>query len=830
MAGPLLATKTHVPRRRAGQVERDRLLERLDRAADAHVVLVSAPAGFGKTTLVTQWLAARPRPAAWLSLEGRDSEPGVFWRYVVTALRSIAADLGTDALDTLDQPSAPVQAALTSLVNELHTLPAGTVLVLDDYHLIESPEIQAGMAFLLDHLPEQLQLVLCCRADPALPLARMRARGELGEVRAADLRFTGVETAAYLEGTMGLALTEHDVATLESRTEGWIAALQLAALSMRDRPDAAAFIADFAGDDRYVVDFLVEEVLQRQPDGVRSFLLHTSVLSSLSGPVCDAVTGRDDSRAMLESLERDNLFVVPLDDRRRWYRYHHLFGDVLHARLLDEEPGAVAELHRRAGAWYEEAGDRPEAIRHALAGGDVDHAADMIERQLGALQRNRQEATLRRWLDQLPAATIRVRPVLTIAYVGSRLVRGELDGVEERLQDAERWLAEAAGGAARPAGMVVADEERFHALPSSVAIYRAAQARLRGDVGTTVVHARRALELVSADDSLERGAATALLGLAQWTSGELETAERSYADAMGVFERLDYRADLAGCAIAAADMLLTMGRLRAANDVLARGLALTTEADGAALRGAADMHVGLSQVLREQDDLDGALHHLVLSRDLGDHLALPQNPYRWRVAMAQLRRAEGDLDGARSLLDEAERVYVGDFSPDVRPVAATRARLQLERGDLDDARRWVRGRGLSPDDDLSYLREYEHVTLARVLLAQHAADRDVRSLGQATALLERLLHAAREGGRQGTALEVLILVVLARRAAGDQAGSRAALHEAVDLAEPEGYVRLFADEGPALAALLRSLEASGADRRRRYVRRLTSATTATVRP
>ena len=832
MAGPLLETKIHVPRRRAGQVARPRLLERLDRAAGASAVLVSAPAGFGKTTLVAQWVADRPGSVAWLSLDGRDDEPSTFWRYVVAALRTVAPGVGSDALAQLEQPHGSLEGALSSLLNDLAALDEDVVLVLDDVHLIESPEIHEGMTFLLEHLPARLQLVLASRADPMLPLARLRARGELAEVRAADLRFTDAEASAYLTEAMGLPLSEQDVSTLERRTEGWIAALQLAALSLRDRPDAQAFIADFAGDDRYIVDFLVEEVLQRQTQDVRGFLLHTAVLASLSGPLCDAVTGRDDSRALLEHLDRANLFVVPLDDQRRSYRYHHLFGEVLRARLLDEQPDLVPELHRRASRWYEQGGDRREAVRHALAGADTERAAHLIELELTGLQRDRQEATLRAWIDALPDDVLRARPVLTIAFVGSRLVRGELGGVEEKLQDAERWVAACGDDDARtrPAGMVVVDEERFRAVPGGIAIYRAAQARLRGDVPATVRHARRALDLVAAGDSVERGAASALLALASWTTGDLLTAQRCYAEAMGVFERIGYRSDVAGCAIAAADILLVQGRLRAARDVVEHALGLTLPSGGPPLRGAGDMHVAMSEVLREQGDLDGALERLTASRELGEHLGLPQNPYRWRVAAARLRCAEGDLEGALGLLEEAERVYVGDFSPDVRPVAATRARVLLAAGDLDGALAWARRRELSPDDEVTYLREYEHVTLARILLHRHAAERSARHLTVATSLLTRLRTAALDGGRHGTALELTILMSLARRAAGDRAGAVATLREAVTAGEPEGYVRLFADEGAGLLPLLRELEAGKAGVPQDYVHRLLAACAGELAP
>src|SRR5580704_892560 len=379
---PLLETKLYVPRSRRGLVPRPRLSERLDRGAASKLMLVSAPAGFGKTTLLTEWLAAGPaapadqRAAAWLSLDRGDNDPVSFWTYVIAALRTVAAGVGENALALLHAPQPPpIETVLTELLNDLGAITSEIVLVLDDYHVVDAGDVQEGMAFLLDHLPPWLHVVIASRADPALPLARWRARGELVETRAAELRFTPDEAAAYLNEMMGLQLTARDVAALEGRTEGWIAALQLAALSMQGRDDVVGFIAGFAGDDRYVVDYLVEEVLQRQSDRVQAFLLQTSILDRLNGPLCDAVTGQDGGRAMLEALDRGNLFFVRLDDRRRWYRYHQLFADVLHARLRDEQPGDVPDLHRRASAWYQQNGEPPVAIRHALAAGDFGRAA-----------------------------------------------------------------------------------------------------------------------------------------------------------------------------------------------------------------------------------------------------------------------------------------------------------------------------------------------------------------------------------------------------------------------------------------------------------------------
>jgi LuxR family maltose regulon positive regulatory protein len=825
----LLETKLYVPRSRRGLVLRTRLSERLDQGTASKLVLVSAPAGFGKTTLLTEWLTARPavlagrRPAAWLSLDRGDNDPASFWAHVIAALRAVASGVGESALALLDAPQPPpIDTVLTTLLNDLGTVADEIVLILDDYHVIDARDVQDGMAFLLDHLPPQLHVVIASRADPALPLARMRARGELAEVRAAELRFTADEAAAYFNDAMGLQLTARDVAALEGRTEGWIAALQLAALSMQGRDDVAGFIAGFAGDDRYVVDYLAEEVLARQSDRVQAFLLQTSILGRLSGPLCDAVTGQGGGKAMLEALDRANLFLVSLDDRRRWYRYHHLFADVLQARLLDEQPGRVPELHRRASEWYEQNGELSEAVGHALAAGDFRRAAGLVELTIPAMRRTRQEARLRGWLEALPDEVVQVRPVLSVYFAGALLIGGELEGVEGRLRDAERWLEPAPGGCEEPkvpaAEMIVADEEEFRSLPAMIELYRSALALARGDVPGTIRHARRAFDLSPEQDHLCRASAAGMSGLALWTSGDLEAGYQAYSACVEGLRRAGFIADILGCSIALADIRSTQGRLGEALRTLEQALQLAGEQGGAVLRGTADMYVGMSEIACERDDLHAARQFLLRSQELGDHTGLPQNRYRWRVAMARVRQAEGDLGGALDLLNEAERLYVSDFFPNVRPVPALRARVWIAQGRLGEALGWAREQGLSVDDDLSYLREFEHITLARLLLARHQTEGAESFAREAARLLERLLLAAEAGGRTGRVIEILVLRARAHQALGDSPAAVGCVDRVVTLAEPEGYVRVFADQGRPMTSLLRaaSKQAPGRD----YVRQL----------
>jgi LuxR family maltose regulon positive regulatory protein len=825
----LLATKLFVPPARANLVARPRLFERLQVGLRDKLTLIAAPAGFGKTTLLSAWRATAvgsALPCGWVSLDSADNDPLRFWSYVITALDMLAPGVGTAALALLQSTQPPpTEAVLTVLLNDISAAPDHFALVLDDYHVIDAKPVDNALAFLLEHLPPQMHLVIATREDPPLPLARLRARGQVTELRAADLRFTPAEAAAFLNQVMGLSLPASDIATLEDRTEGWIAGLQLAALSLQGHQDVPSFIQTFAGDNRYIVDYLAAEVLQRQPEQVRSFLLQTAILDRLSGPLCDAVTGQAEGKTRLEALHRGNFFVVPLDDTRHWYRYHHLFAEVLAAQLRAEQPDLVAPLHRRASAWYAQHGSAADAIRHALAGQDCARAADLVELAIPETRRNRQEATLLGWLKALPDAVIRCRPVLGVAYAHVLLASGEAEGVEERLLSAERWLATTADPRARPdeeaAEMVVVDDETFRRLPGTIAIARAGLALARGDVPATVTYAQQALDLAPEDDHLTCGGAAGFLGLAAWASGDLAAAHRTYADGMASLQKAGNIADAINGSITLAAIRIAQGRLRQAMHTYEQALRLATQESAPVVRGAADMHVGMSELARERGDLPAATQHLLRSRELGEHTGFSQNRYRWHVAMARIREAQGDLDGALDLLDEAERRYMSDFSPNVRPIGALKARVWVAQGRMGEALDWAREQGLSAQNELSYGREFEHITLARLLLARSTSKRAEGSLPEVVRHLERLLHAAEAGERMGSVIEILVLLSLAHHVQGDIQAALVPLSRALTLAEPEGYVRMFVDEGPPMAALLEA--AAKHSTTPAYVRRLLAA-------
>ncbi|MCH8309983.1 MAG: AAA family ATPase [Chloroflexi bacterium] len=825
IGNPLLATKIYTPRMHTGRVSRPRLIERLAQGIERKLTLISAPAGFGKTTLLAEWLAVTSdgqRSAGWVSLDQSDNEPTLFWAYFITALQKVHSEVGESALSLLRSPQPPpIESILTRLINEISAIEEdsstgsgrGIVLVLDDYHVIDAQPIHSAIAFFIDHLPPQMHLVIASRADPPLPLSRLRARGELTELRATDLNFTPDEAASFLNEVMSLDLSAADVAALEARTEGWIAALQLAALSMRGREDATEFISAFAGDDRYIVDYLVEEVLQRQPESIRSFLLQTSILERLCGPLCDAVTGQENGKAMLEALERGNLFVVPLDDKRHWYRYHHLFSDVVHAFSMEEQPDQIPALHRRASEWYQQNGLLPDAVRHALTAEDFERAAVLVEMAWPAILKGFQTSTWLGWVEALPHDLVTARPVLSVGHAWTLLDAGELEAADARLHDAELQLGITAESSDRPraisAESVVVSEEEFQSLSASIANARAYHAQAVGDASVAIEHARHALDLLPEGDHYWRGTAMLFMSRSHWTKGELVEAQSLSASAIASFEAAGNSYFQIVSTVLAGDVARTQGRFGAAMTAYERSLHLATGGVDPIQLGTTDTFVGLSEIQRERGDLDMATRQLQRASELGEQAVLPGGESRSCVAMARIRMSQGDLNSALDLLDKAERLYKRDTVPNVHPVAALKARIWLAQDRLDKAWGWANEQGLSVVDDLSYLREFEHITLVRVLMARYLEDQTDSSIGQVMSLLERLLKAADEAGRTGSVIEILVLQSLAYKAQGNLPNALVQLERALRLAEPEGFVRIFVDEGEAMRILLRHAAADG---------------------
>ena len=810
MATPVLATKLFPPARRPQLVARPRIGERLDTTLDVghRLTLVSAPAGFGKTTLLGDWLFDLDRRSesvrvGWLSLDDEDNDLVRFLTHLLATLQGAGLDIDPGVLES--SPTASTAAALTPLVNDIvrvgdHEPGKQAIVVLDDYHVILASAVHEAVTFLLDHLPDSLHLVMATRSDPPLPLARMRSRGQLTELRAADLRFTLAEAQEFLTRVMGLELTATDVDALEDRTEGWIAGLQLAALSLRgiaDQHEVADFIAAFAGSNRFVLDYLADEVLARQPEEVRGFLLSTAVLDRLCGPLCDAVTGGTGGTQILPDLERENLFVIPLDAEQDWYRYHHLFADVLRARLLAEHPEQVPVLHQRASAWFAARGLVAEAVRHALAAHDFDRAAYLMEEAVPELRRGRQDGLLLTWMQSLPEPEVRRSPVLSIVSSWSALMAGDLDVVEARLADAEAALA--AGARDPDLAATWADTEDLRTAPGTISVYRASLAQARGDVAGTVHHARHVLDLAGPDDHWLRGAGSGYLGLAAWAAGDVKEALATFSDAVRSLHSAGNFVDELDSTINLADMWVASGRPARARRLYEQALQTATESGA---RATADLHVGLAELDLELDDRTRAEEHLELARVLAERASITENRHRWYVVLARVRAAGGDYEVATRLLDQADAAYRPGFYPDVRPIAALKARVHIAAGDRPAAVGWAEDHPVSVDDEPSYLHEYEHLTLVRLRLAQHGAGEPIDAA--VPGLLDRLLGAAVEAGRDGSVREIRVLQALTHQACGDLPRAVAALGRSfVGTPEPDSYVRLYLDEGAPMFDLLR---------------------------
>jgi LuxR family maltose regulon positive regulatory protein len=795
----LLFTKLHPPGPRPDFLPRPRLAERLDEALSRGLVLVCAPAGYGKTSLLASWARHSQKPVAWLSLDASDNDPARFWRHAVAALDAVYPGIG-ERVGPLLGPPAPqsFEGLVTALINELaaRSGPGGVPLVLDDYHLVGSQPVHASLGFLLDHLPPGLHPVLASRADPPLGLARLRARGQLTELRDAELRFTADEAAAFLRETAGADLPDTAVAALTARTEGWAAGLQLAALSMRGQSDVDRFVAAFTGSHRFVLDYLTEEVLEHQPEQLRAFLLETSVLQRLSGPLCDAVTARTGSQALLEQVERAGLFLLPLDEVRGWWRYHQLFADLLRARL-EQQPGRAAQLHRNAAAWYAEHDLADDAIGHAVAAGEMTRAAQLIEEHFDErFYLHGEVSTVRRWLALLPPELAGSRARLLLARARLALLDGGPAEAEALLDLAERASADAdprfEPSAGRASSLLVN-------VPAAVTLLRVYLAELRGDAETTVDLVPRAMAARREGEVMLGTIIGWYAGMAEWLRGRPAEADRLLSPAAGQRSAAGEGFLAAWVCHVLCQAQRAQGQLDAVVGTCRRTLEITAPPGRPAAPAAGAAYVNLGEDAYQRDELDTALRHVTAGITLCRQLAYPAPLAAGLVTLAWIRQAGGDQAGALDAIGEAGRFAPGPaVNGLLNPVPAERARLLLAQGDLAGAARWADEKGLGAGDEPHYPSEPEHLLLARVLLAQ---DRP----GPALELLDRLYASAVAQDRIGSVIEAGALRTLALAASGQEADAVSALAGLLTLAGPRGYVRVFADEGPPMAALLGQL-------------------------
>ena len=813
---PLLAPKLYVPRARPDFVPRPRLLDQLDQGLTGRFVLVSGPAGYGKTTLVSQWLASRQYPVAWISLDAGDNDPVRFLRYVVGALQIITPEVGQVAQSLLRTPQLPpIEFVLTVLINELcghqntddPTDPT-CILVLDDYHLINAQPVHHVVTFLVDNMPPQTHLIIATRADPPLPLSRWRSRDQMTEIRTDDLRFNTGEVATFLDQVMRLDLSTEDVVLLETRTEGWPAGLQMAALSLPGRADASAFIRAFSASHRHVLDYLVEEVLSHQSEAIQTFLLQTSILERLTGSLCDAVTGQTGSQAMLERLERANLFLIPLDDERRWYRYHHLFAELLRARLLHSGADSLSSLHSRAIEWYDVNRMPEDAIRHALRMQDYERAAYLVERVVRSRQYMDKLSSLLGWIDQMPVDLVRSRPVLCLGKTLALIDNALVDEADDLLAIAE--------GAFQRADLTPEDRD----VLGSVYAARSAVAEVREDASQIIESAQRARELLSADHPLTILVALKL-GSANFLMGDVKNADQVWADAVRMAKVLGDHHLLLRSLNSLALSKRQQGKLAEAAVIYRQALETVAQQNVPAYWVTRTLKIEHGDLLYEWNDLETAKDQIQAALSGALSVGDPHSLSLGHAYLVRVLLALGDLEGALIACRQAEQVLQKHaLYPDVNAIIRLcRARLCREQGDLAEALHVLEACEAENFCRHGLLKEWIAIAKARLLiLLGHSSD--------ATDLLTQLHGAARAASHGRNLVEITALQALALEAQGRIDRALGTLEECLGGAEPEGYVRAFLDEGVPMVRLLRSGLKRGAWSEHRlvaYVNRLLAA-------
>ena len=801
----ILGTKLFIPRPRPQAVLRKRLIDCLDAGYGKRLILLSAPAGFGKTTLVSHWIQRRKIPAAWYSIDHGDNDPVLFLRYVISALQTLDPEIGRAALSIIGSPQPPkIESIVINLLNELLDYPRDFALVLDDYHLIEAGPIHQLLHFILENCPPPLHLVIATRADPDLPLARLRSQRHMAEIRVRDLMFTPEETTRFFREMLDLELVPEDVSLLDSRIEGWVAGLQLIGLLIQDRSDVQAFITSFRSDNRFVGDYLIEEVLNRQPEAVQDFLLKTSVLDRLSGPLCDAVTERSDSRSLLLKLEKNNLFLFPLDERREWFRYHQLFADLLRQRLKQSRPASVPDLHHRASEWYAHNRGEAAAVEHAVAAGDFEMAARLIE-EIGeiiwdqALQSRQLE-----WVKRFPEDQLEAWPHLGVYYAAALLGSGRLQEAEERLLKIERILKElkTKDRLIRPDGTCMESEPLRKQLEARTATIRALAATFAGDTARIDTYAHRALKMLAPEEYMWRGMAAITLGMAHGWAGDgrldmanagfseaAETSRKAGNDYMYIFSRLG-KASVEGL----------MGRpLEAAAEF--RKLLGLAEDKGLAQTGlTGSIHASLGGMLCELNRIEEGI------REIEEGIRLTQENREWIFLFAaRLNKAHAlfrmhDMPGLQAeveaIRDLGEKHHIPPWMRHV--LSGIKAIELMAQGDTEGASDWLAGQGIEPEGPLSHRTEYEHIVLVSILTLQGRFQ-------EAQRLIERLIEQAENGYR------VMSLLQLRRQSAvnfylqGNEGAAVSEMEKMLTMAEPGGFILLFVHGGEPVETLLNAM-------------------------
>lgn len=793
---PLLTTSLRIPPLHEGLITRSALLGRMSQILNVPLTLILAPAGFGKTTLLSQWIAFNQGEnlhdrVAWVSLE-IDSDLRQFWTYIVTALEELQPGIAQSVRGSLATPQPPIHSILRILINEISETASDSFLILDDYHHVDDPAIHDTLTFFIDHLPSNLHLVIASRSQPPLPLARWRAGSRLYELREDDLRFTRAEVGAFLNEVRGLNLMPGEIVALESRTEGWIAGLQLVALWLQGHDDTSKrnFVSAFTGSQRYILDYLVEEVLQRQPDAIKTFLLHTSILDRLSSSLCNALTGGKDGQVILEFLERAHLFTIPLDQEQRWYRYHHLFRDVLYHQLTRTEPDFLPELHRRAAGWFVRAGSTDDAIRHACAAQEWDQAIELIEPAISHAWNRGEVRKIITWLGPLPDDRLAAHPHLSLYYSRALLLGGKMDAAEQRLQASEKVLR------ARPATELDTQER---VLLGTICAFRTTIAAVSGETARALSLGQEALELLPLEEKDVRAHVTNSLGVNYYYLGAMEDAERACSAAR---ELAEDAGNLYLAAVAAsyhARALMCQGQLKQAEGILQQSLE-STDSEGLPIhsRIPADsvVYSTLADLLYEWNRLEEAGHYVTEALELGQRLAFGSALWSAYDTLARIRVAQDDPRGASMVLENLHRYRLSNTVPlPTRLMDAEQAYANLVLGKLEAVKRWEAAIKKNEPRAFDFIQEVEDITRARFYLHQGQPDLTLQ-------LLNSIRAATETSGRKGHLIEILVLAALAHQAVGQDQEATETFSRALEIAEPQGYVRTFIDVGRPMAGLL----------------------------
>ncbi len=788
----LLRTKLYVPSPQSSWISRSRLIKRMDEGFTRKLTLISAPAGFGKTTLLVDWVHRKKIPVAWLSVDENDNDPIHFLTYVIEGLQTLQAGIGKAAVTMLQSPQPPpIESILINLINDGILIPTDMALVLDDYHCVDCKPIHDMIAFLLDHLPKQMHIILATRSDPPLPLARIRSQNQLTELRAADLSFTTDETSVFFDKCLKFRLSNDDISVLGSRTEGWIAGLQLAALSLSGRKDPSRFLKAFKGDNRYIADYLTEEVLNHLPEYLQRFLLQTCLLERLSGPLCDAVTQQTNSQQMLNTLEKANLFIVLLDDERCWYRYHHLFADLLEKRLRMRPPNLVSELHRRASQWFAKNGFKNEAVDHALAAQDYTLAAQLMEEIAEIDWDHARESRLLRWFKALPDKQLSANPKLCIFYARELFKSGYLDDAERRLQAADKMLESAS-----------TIDPNKEGLQGRIAVIRAYIASRTDDISRIIHLSNQALKLLPRKDLIWRSVAATTLGFGYGRigSGNLVKAQQAFTEAMKISKLADnlYYYIFTGSCLGG--VMLMRGKFKEAETISQQSLRLAIK-NGILQTGiVGSLYGNLGVIFCEWNDLGEGIRLIKKGIERSIQGRDPVTLASCRMGLLRALLLRRDFTGAFKMMQTINESANDFILPPwiTNTIYALNMFFWLASGNLNKAVQLAEARGLRIDNELDNLREIEHIALAHVLIAQ-------KRLDDADLLLQRLIENAKAGDHVYVMIEMRLMRALIFKAKADTAAALGELTLALSLAEPGGLIRIFISMGTPVAELLEEI-------------------------